>query len=381
MLVISLVYFNKEKGIEIAKKTANAGKKGVSITGKFIWDNRYNILETGKGVAKGIGNFGTSVYGMTKNQNDFAQQINRIKEQSFEFERLSELKKSRAKTKDDVLDSLGISISYLWGYAFKVSIPDDVELAYKMAYPGLAGQYSFEELAKDKTAEQLEGLVTGIKGKLFEIRYADYLNDGNLPDGYTATLAESVTNPGWDIVIKDENGIVQQELQLKATESVEYIRHALERYPDIDVVTTDEVYSQINMHGIAENLVNSNISNEELADVVRDSLNADVIEMNWGPPMIPLLIIGYSVWKKSELATPKKFNEAGERYVFSYISYIVGGAVASFTSIWMLGLAASIGTRMIIGSGKSKYIRYRDFQNIIDNNERVLNRMRQSYSV
>jgi len=119
----------------------------------------------------------------------------------------------------------------------------DVHAAYAAAYPELAGRMSFEDVARSLHDSQLTGFVSGVKGKLFEMRYMEYLNDGNLPDGYHADLAHSATQPGWDIAVHGPDGHVASILQMKATDSVEYVRHALERYPDIDVVTTDEVYS------------------------------------------------------------------------------------------------------------------------------------------
>jgi hypothetical protein len=37
------------------------------------------------------------------------------------------------------------------------------------------------------------------------------------------------------------DGSVAQELQLKATQSLSYVKEALERYPDIQVLATDDV--------------------------------------------------------------------------------------------------------------------------------------------
>lgn len=87
-------------------------------------------------------------------------------------------------------------------------------------------------------AHQLQGLIAGIKGKLFEIRYVDYLNDRHLPDGFHAELAHSANNQKWDISIFGDDGTMHNAIQLKATESVSYVHHALERCPNIDVVIT-----------------------------------------------------------------------------------------------------------------------------------------------
>ncbi len=83
---------------------------------------------------------------------------------------------------------------------------------------------------------ELAGLISGIKGKLFEIDYIDWLNHGHLPDGWTAELAHSANNPAWDIAIHDGHGHVAELLQVKATESLAYVREAIAAHPEIDVV-------------------------------------------------------------------------------------------------------------------------------------------------
>ena len=95
--------------------------------------------------------------------------------------------------------------------------------------------------------EALQGAVNTAKGKYFEYLVADRLNQGQqvgpllLEPGQQAVLAESMTQPGWDLRIVDEHGAAAEYLQLKATDSVGYIRAALERYPDIQILATDEV--------------------------------------------------------------------------------------------------------------------------------------------
>lgn len=95
--------------------------------------------------------------------------------------------------------------------------------------------------------DALQGAVNTAKGKYFEYLVVEKLNQGQqvgpllLEPGQQAVLAESMTQPGWDLRIVDEQGDVVEYLQLKATDSVSYIRSALERYPDIQILATDEV--------------------------------------------------------------------------------------------------------------------------------------------
>lgn len=95
--------------------------------------------------------------------------------------------------------------------------------------------------------DALQGAVNTAKGKYFEYLVVERLNQGKqvgpllLEPGQQAVLAESMTQPGWDLRIVDEYGAAVEYLQLKATDSVAYIRKALERYPDIQVLATSEV--------------------------------------------------------------------------------------------------------------------------------------------
>lgn len=108
--------------------------------------------------------------------------------------------------------------------------------------PSLTGKSLF---ALDEDA--LQGAVNTAKGKYFEYLVVDKLNQGQqvgpllLEPGQQAVLAGSMSQPGWDLRIVDAQGSVVEYLQLKATDSVSYIRSALERYPDIQILATDEV--------------------------------------------------------------------------------------------------------------------------------------------
>ena len=95
--------------------------------------------------------------------------------------------------------------------------------------------------------DALQGTVNTAKGKYFEYLVVEKLNQGQqvgpllLEPGQQAVLANSMTQPGWDLRIVDEHGDAVEYLQLKATDSVSYIHSALERYPDIQILATNEV--------------------------------------------------------------------------------------------------------------------------------------------
>lgn len=41
-----------------------------------------------------------------------------------------------------------------------------------------AAAMDFKEAVNNLDEDQLDGFISGVKGKLFEIKYTDYLNDG-----------------------------------------------------------------------------------------------------------------------------------------------------------------------------------------------------------
>ena len=97
-----------------------------------------------------------------------------------------------------------------------------------------------DPISPDDSLERLEGLANGIKGKYFELLVADHLNRGEslgeltLGPGQIAQIADSPTQAGWDVqIVNEDDGSVIEELQLKATDSMSYIKSALTEYADI----------------------------------------------------------------------------------------------------------------------------------------------------
>jgi len=155
------------------------------------------------------------------------------------------------------------------------------------------------DFANPPTADALEGAVSAAKGKYFEYLVVDRLNNGErvgdivLPECFTARVAESTTQPGWDVQILDSDLQGDEYLQLKATDSASYIKDALDRYPDIMILTTDEV---ANASFAGAHVLDANIQNSWLDQVVRDAMGVD---LSFGEAFFgafnPLLSLGFIV--------------------------------------------------------------------------------------
>ena len=121
--------------------------------------------------------------------------------------------------------------------------------------------------------ERLNGLANGIKGKLFELLVRDRLNNGEslgelrLGPGQVARLAESPTQEGWDLeIVNLQDGSLVEQLQLKATTSMSYVKTALDKYPDIKVAVPSEV------DGVKDEILRTDISDSGLAEAVNRQL-------------------------------------------------------------------------------------------------------------
>ena len=353
--------------------------KGAKLTAKTIYDHRNEIGGACVGIVQGTAELAQDIYGHTIREQDYIDLLNVLKRQSKRYQELTsnfygkngKLLNSRRMW----VDSLVIGADFTGQYAFANSIADDVQQAYELAYPRLSETKSLIEAINGMDDAQLQGLMVGIKGKLFELKYADYLNNGHLPDGYSAHLAKSATNSGWDIAIVDDRGMVSQNLQLKATDSVDYICQAFEKYPHIDIVTTDEVYSHIAMQGFSEHVINSGIDDQVLTDIVNSSLTDSTLNFDLMPSIIPFALIAFSVSRQQDLTDFQKGKQFGERSSKSCVSYLAGGAVAVVSHTWWLGLIAAVGSRTLLGMGRNKRERLRDLKDFVANNERVLRRI------
>lgn len=195
--------------------------------------------------------------------------------------------------------------------------------------------------------EALQGAVNTAKGKYFEYLVAERLNLGEqvgpllLEPGQLALLAESMTQPGWDMRIVDEHGAVVEYLQLKATDSVGYIRSAIERYPDIQILATDEVAGS----GL---VLDSGITEQELHAHVAQGIDAVDVSLTESfldhfHPLFPLaamaLYEGYRLWIGQQSIDAFKLALA-RRSQRTVVTQTIGAAVyAMGGGLWSVPVA------------------------------------------
>ncbi|MFZ0745660.1 MAG: hypothetical protein WAM85_14710 [Terracidiphilus sp.] len=269
----------------------------------------------------------------------------------------------RALAAEDFVDSAvigGIELSdILAGKIEESQIPKDVLEAFHAQYPQYGSSFvdAVEHLHNDPYS--LMGLVSGVKGKLFEIDYADWLNHGHLPDGFTAVLAEHANNPGWDIAIQDAHGHVSELLQLKATESISYVHEAILAHPDITVVVPHELYEKLleNHDTLIGHIVNGNEALGHLNDHVAGAVDhADAAAAADDFPILgPILVIGlvigqnWSAYRQNRLSTAELVRKVTERGALGFIAGGAGWAVGALAHEPIIGLPVSVTLRLIGG--------------------------------
>ena len=219
---------------------------------------------------------------------------------------------------------------------------------------------SFSDAVDRMSANELLGLTSGVKGKLFELELVDHLNHGGLPDGFHAEIAQSATQPGWDIQVTDAQGHVDELLQAKATESASYVKEALERYPDIDVTTTTEVHAQLLAMGLAQNVHNSGISEAVLQAKVDAAAHAgsafDASDLV--PSSLGLAVIALSAFMNKETSLREKGAAFGSRSAKAGTASAVGKVAMVATQTWWIGLIAGVGSSWLASKGHGKREQY-----------------------
>jgi hypothetical protein len=261
------------------------------------------------------------------------------------------------------------------------AITPEMQEAFDISFPKL----QIEDLA-DFTDNQLTGIISNWKGKLFEIEVRDRLNAGNivgdlsLTEGQSASIAADLTQPGWDLQILNEDGSTAELLQLKATNSLSYINSAFEKYPGIDIMSTSEIAN------LNDNLINSDISLQDLNAAIETPmeplfghLGEDILDTLL--PGLPFLIIclseGRHVFMNKKTAD-EAFANASDRAVKSGLAIGAGILTTYFTSFSLLGITATFLTRLAFKE-EEKETKAKALQLLIANKKPELLLLKESY--
>jgi len=240
------------------------------------------------------------------------------------------------------------------------SITPEMGEAFHLQYPNL----ELSDL-ENYSEEQFLGIVNGWKGKLFEVNLRNGLNEGNdiggihLDHGQVAELVKNPTNEGFDLIITDHSGHVVDEIQAKATDSISYIHETIEKYPDYDIIATEESANLLgsNFDSVAEingvDIHNSLMSNEDLTSKIENVFPDDDFHIEgFSFLLVPLVRNGhrYLVGKYTVEKAVSTFVEDSGRSAIA----IAGGSMLALIGMGTgVGIVAAFVIRMAIGNNKS----------------------------
>ena len=132
---------------------------------------------------------------------------------------------------------------------------------------------SLDEIAerfREYDADQLDGVMNTIKGKMFELMVTENENmDG---DQWYAKMHTDESFPGSDIIFSNHETGEQVEVSLKAVseDNKQIIEHALSRYPDLPIMTTEEVAK---LYDGDERVFGSPVLHEDLDNITKERLD------------------------------------------------------------------------------------------------------------
>ena len=231
----------------------------------------------------------------------------------------------------------------------ETAAPAEMQRAFAAAYPGLAVNESVDDaIARlDENPDSLEGLLSGIKGKLFEQRAADALS-AELPVGTRVELATSATQPGHDLEFIRDSGEVYGVLQAKAVSTPAEIIEHYERYPEIPVIATEEVRATLADHpALARWQPDIAVSDldEELAQLVDGASSIEAIPLGTSAVLLWHLSTG-------EGDLEARLCRAGDVIGRNVPAVLVAGAVGTLTGTLWCVIPAAIYTRWLTGEGQ-----------------------------
>ena len=123
---------------------------------------------------------------------------------------------------------------------------------------------------------QLEGVTNTIKGKMFEILVTDQENTDR--DNWTAKMHEDESFPGSDIIFYNSETNETLEVSLKAVSADNsfIIEDALVKYPDLPIMSTDEV---ADLYADNPNVFGSGFTNKDLDGITDEKLQILISQM------------------------------------------------------------------------------------------------------
>ena len=174
---------------------------------------------------------------------------------------------------------------------------------------------------RDYDTDQLEGVINTIKGKMFELMAVE--NENQDGDIWFAKMHTDESFPGSDIVFTNgETGeMIEISLKAAAQENDQIIEHALSRYPDIPIMTTDEMAE---LYEGDDRVFGSSILHEDLDNITNerlDELLQDITPLNAHEVVVGGVTMGMmsALWPFTMAYLRKKITREQLTTVFEHV--------------------------------------------------------------
>lgn len=132
------------------------------------------------------------------------------------------------------------------------------------------------------------------------------------------------------------------------------------------------------MQGIGEHVIDGHITDHALTATVESGLDHAVGSIDWTPSAVSLAMIAFSAYNQEGLANYQKSRNFGERSMKSYLAYLAGGGLAVATGTGWIGAVGSVGSRLLLGSGRAKNDKLAQLHALTRSNAVVLNRLQKA---
>ena len=159
------------------------------------------------------------------------------------------------------LDEMLILASFqsIQGGFFDIETNEMIIAAFKRYSKDTQDPESIQNYLNNLSEEQITGVVSNVKGILHEMEFVKLENaDG---DKISAVMFPEANHKGFDILMNDSNTGEIWEVQLKTTDNKEYVQEWLNRYPDGEILLSEEIAKEMGLE-------TSGLSNEELTEKV-----------------------------------------------------------------------------------------------------------------
>jgi len=158
--------------------------------------------------------------------------------------------------------------------------------------------------------EQIPGLVSSVKGIVHEMEFIRMENEDG--DSVYASMFEQSNHPDTDVMLIDASTGESWEVQLKATDNMDYVQEWIEAHPDGEILVTSELAEEMGV-------LSSDQSNEQLTASVSDFVDkivtsdggADIWDYFPALSVLSVSIIVFELWKRysSDEITLRHFKQ------------------------------------------------------------------------